>query len=174
VADSTPPDQQTAGRYTVVPRTLVFLEHRRRLLLLRGAPHKWFAGRYNGLGGHVEPGEDVHTAALREVEEEAGLRPESLTLRAVIHVTGSAPGVLLFVFHATVAHAGPLAHTDEGTLEWVPLDALEDHPLLPDLLWLIPRVVDPRRPLLFATFEPEGEATVVRTADGASCRLGPA
>jgi len=57
-----------------VPRTLIFLERNGHVLLIRGGPDKWFAGRYNGLGGHVEPGEDVYTAALREVQEEAGAR----------------------------------------------------------------------------------------------------
>ncbi|MDQ7030079.1 MAG: NUDIX domain-containing protein [Ardenticatenia bacterium] len=166
-----PGDQQTAGRYTVVPRTLIFLEHNRHLLLLCGAAHKWFAGRYNGLGGHVEPGEDVHTAALREVEEESGLRPDTLHLRGVVHVTGPLPGVLLFIFHATVAHPSPLITSDEGVLEWVPLDRLEHYPLLPDVRWLIPHVVGPHQSLLFATFELDESTITVRTADGTSLRL---
>ena len=52
------------GRYQVVPRTLCFVTHEDAVLLLKGAPTKriW-PGRYNGLGGHVEPDEDVLAAA---------------------------------------------------------------------------------------------------------------
>ncbi len=165
MVDQSSGPQQTVGRYTVVPRTLIFLKRDEHVLLMRGGAHKWFAGRYNGLGGHVEPGEDVYTAALREVQEEAGVRPEALTLRAVVHVVGFDPGVLLFVFCGTLS-AEPVAASAEGTLEWVPLERLDHYPLLPDLRWLLPRALDSTVPLLFATFD-VGETTItVRTAEG--------
>lgn len=157
--------QHTTGRYAVVPRTLIFLEREGHVLLLRGGAHKWFAGKYNGLGGHVEPGEDVYTAAVREVQEEAGVQAEKLVLRAVVHVTGFDPGVMLFVFR------GPFSgqifpSSAEGSLEWVPLDDLDRYPLLPDLRWLLPRVFDDRIPFLFATFEVTEEHIIVRTPTG--------
>ena len=84
-----------AGRqhYLAVPRTLVFLTGANpvtgadELLLLKGAPHKrLWAGKYNGLGGHVEAGEDIRAAAVREVWEEAGIAVEHLTLRGVVNI----------------------------------------------------------------------------------------
>ena len=62
------------NRYQVIPRTLCFITHGDDVLLLLGGSHKriW-AGRYNGVGGHIEPGEDVYEATLREVAEETGL-----------------------------------------------------------------------------------------------------
>src|SRR5512136_3499234 len=94
-------DQGTAiPRYSVVPRVNCFLRHGRDVLLLKGAPDKriW-AGRYNGLGGHVERDEDPLAAARREIREEAGLEVGELRLGGIVHVClAQGPGVLLFLF----------------------------------------------------------------------------
>ncbi len=42
------------------------------------------AGRWNGFGGKVEPGELVINAAKRELEEEAGIRAHSLIPHGII------------------------------------------------------------------------------------------
>ncbi|HLB48576.1 MAG TPA: NUDIX domain-containing protein, partial [Anaerolineales bacterium] len=54
-------------RYQLIPRVLIFITHGREVLLLKGAPTKriW-ASKYNGVGGHVERGEDFISAARRE------------------------------------------------------------------------------------------------------------
>ena len=70
-------------RYQVIPRTLCFITYGDEVLLLRGGPHKrLWAGRYNGVGGHIEAGEDVHAATLREIDEETGLTVHDLRLAA--------------------------------------------------------------------------------------------
>ena len=54
--------------------TLCFVCHGDELLLLRHpVGGRRFPGQWNGVGGHVEPGEDVCSAAHRELREEAGL-----------------------------------------------------------------------------------------------------
>lgn len=51
-------------RYTLIPRTLIFITRDECVLLRQGAPIKpLWANLYKGLGGHVEQGEDVLTAA---------------------------------------------------------------------------------------------------------------
>jgi 8-oxo-dGTP diphosphatase len=143
-------------RYLAVPRTLIFLltgaaeTGDEAVLLLRGAAHKrLWAGRYNGLGGHVEAGEDVYTAAQRELREEAGLAGVALTLRGVVNIdtgadaAGPRPGVLMFVFVGRVA-ARPMQPTAEGTPEWVPLDRIHELPLVDDLPELLLRALHGR------------------------------
>jgi 8-oxo-dGTP diphosphatase len=115
------------GRYTVIPRSLVFLRNGGDLLLLKGAPTKrLWAGRYNGLGGHIEAGETIAAGALREVREEAGLCAAQLTdfgLRALINIEGAPSGVLLCVFTGWTL-TREVHDSAEGTPEWISLDAL--------------------------------------------------
>jgi 8-oxo-dGTP diphosphatase len=131
------------GRYTVIPRTLVFLTNGDDVLLLKGAPTKrLWAGRYNGLGGHIDPGETFRAAALREVHEEARLAPEQIAdfaLRALINVEGTPQGVLLCVF-VGVARTRTIIPSPEGTPEWVPIAALDQLDLV-DERRLLPRLL---------------------------------
>ena len=142
------------NRYTAIPRTLCFITRGRdEVLLLRGAPDKriW-AGRYNGIGGHVERDEDLLTSVTREVREEAGLAVANVTLRGVVNVdAGSEVGVLVFVFSAEYLSGEPIPSV-EGTLEWVRRDQLAALRLVEDLPLLIPRVLDagPNAPPFFA------------------------
>jgi 8-oxo-dGTP diphosphatase len=121
---------------------LVFLTRGDEILLLLGAPDKkLWAGKYNGLGGHIEPGETPYQAAIREVQEEAGLTVEALTLRAIVHATlPEPPGVIFFVFVGE-ALAGELHASAEGTPEWISQSALDTLPLVDDLPQLLPRVL---------------------------------
>jgi len=130
-------------RYQVVPRTLCFVRHGDKVLLLKGAPHKriW-AGLYNGLGGHVEAGEDLLGATLREVREEAGLEVHDVRLAAVVHAdAGDAQlGILFFVFTAW-ADTRDVIESSEGALEWVPILALPTETMAPDLPIILPRML---------------------------------
>ncbi len=147
-----PEDQRTEPRYTIVPRTLIFLTRDDRLLLLKGAPHKrLWADQYNGLGGHVERGETPFAAARREVREEAGLEVEELELRAIVHVTlPDPPGVMLFVFVGEAPQGEPRA-SEEGEPLWVEQNALKTLPLVEDLPLLLPHVLSPG-PMIFGDY----------------------
>jgi 8-oxo-dGTP diphosphatase len=135
-----------SARYKTVSRTLCFIFYGNDVLLLKGAPDKTlWANRYNGVGGHVERGEDVYTAAVREICEETGWRAneiDGLALRALINVDAGDPqtGIMLFVFTGK-AHSRQTRPSTEGTLEWVPCSRLEDYALVEDLPILLPRLL---------------------------------
>lgn len=46
-----------------------------------------YLGKYNLVGGKIEPGEDGFTAAYRELEEEAGIDRTQITLRHMMDFT---------------------------------------------------------------------------------------
>jgi 8-oxo-dGTP diphosphatase len=133
------------GRFQIIPRTLIFLTRGDEVLLLKGAPVKrLWANRYNGVGGHIERGEDVLTAARRELLEETGLAEVPLWLCGTIMVNaGEAVGIGIFVFRGEFS-GGTIRQSDEGALEWIQKDRLRDLPLVEDLPLLLPRVLEMR------------------------------
>lgn len=161
---------QSRQRYQVIPRTLCFVKHGDDVLLLLGGPHKriW-AGRYNGVGGHVDPGEDIYAAALREVAEETGLAVYGARLRGIVHADAGDPavGILFFVFTAA-AKSRETAPCPDGTLEWWPMDALPAERMAEDLPVLLPKVLamGPAEPPFFAAYSyDEADRLVIRFVD---------
>lgn len=138
-------------RYQLVPRTLVFIFRDDSVLLLKGAPtKKIWANMYNGIGGHVEVNEDLAAAALREVDEETGLAVDTLRFCGTININAGDPtlGIGMFVFAADYRGGTPL-DSREGTLEWVPLQHLENYALVSDLPVLLALIVNEPKTLPF-------------------------
>lgn len=155
----------SGGRYQVIPRTLCFVTYEHEVLLLRGGPKKrLWAGLYNGLGGHVEAGEDIYASAAREVQEEAGLTVRDLRLRAVVHADAGDPavGVLFFVF-TVAADTREVTPSAEGDLAWVPVTALPAAEMVEDLPVLLPKVLalGDDDPPLFVAYNYDGDNRLV-------------
>lgn len=132
----------TADRYTIIPRTLIFVTRGEEVLLIKGAATKrLWANKYNGIGGHIERSEDALSAAKRELKEETGLSSVDLRLVGTVIIDASDQrGIGLFVFRGEY-QGGEWFASPEGVLEWLPTAQLSAYPLVEDLQTILPRIL---------------------------------
>ena len=113
--------------YTPILGTLAYVWDRstdRVLMVLRNArPDDEHLGKYNGLGGKLESGEDIVTGMRREIAEEAELEVTSMVLRGTINWPGfgaNGEDWFGFVFLVDQWMGQPPSSNPEGTLHWIP------------------------------------------------------
>ena len=113
------------------------------------------AGRYNGVGGKVERGETVEQAAIRETEEEIGVRPENLQKVAQLSFyfesevisdekQGSGEARFLFSPNNQKVHVyfseqwqGEITESEEMKPKWFKISQIPFEKMWPDdILWL--------------------------------------
>lgn len=84
-------------------------------------------GKYNGLGGKLEPEEDVAAGMRREIWEEAGIETTEMALRGTISWPGfgkHGEDWFGFIFVVTGWTGTPHTGNHEGELLWVPVREL--------------------------------------------------
>ena len=118
--------------------TLTFVIDGDRLLLIwkkRGLG----AGKINGPGGKLDPGETPEACAVRECEEEVGITPTALSYMGQ-NLFQFMDGYSIHVWtYLSRSHSGTAIETDEALPLWVPLDAIPYGEMwVDDELWLPP------------------------------------
>ena len=136
--------------YTPILATLGYVlspDGRRVLLIHRnkraGDAH---LGKYNGLGGKLETGEDVVACLRREIREEAGIECELVRLCGTISWPGfGAQGEdwFGFIFRIDRYSGEPFIENSEGALEWVEVERITTLPLWEGDHYFLPLVFGP-------------------------------
>ena len=97
--------------------------------------------KWVGIGGKFEPGESPDECLLREAKEETGLTLTSWRCRGVVTFLSDCwEGEYMYLFTAD-SFEGTLRECDEGDLQWVSRDFLDQLPkwegdrIFLDLLW---------------------------------------
>lgn len=102
-------------------------------------------GKFNGLGGHMEPAEDIAACMVREIREEAGIEVTAMSLRGTVNWTGfGAKGEdwIAFIFLIEAFTGEPHSDNVEGPLEWVAVERLGELPMWEGDRHFLPLVFD--------------------------------
>jgi 8-oxo-dGTP diphosphatase len=96
-------------------------------------------GKWNGLGGKIEPGETPEECVIREVYEESGLVVRNPMLKGLITFPGFNQDEDWYTFLFVITDfKGELIDSPEGDLQWIP-----DEELLQLNLWEGDRIFIP-------------------------------
>jgi 8-oxo-dGTP diphosphatase len=133
----------TLGYVLSADRQHVLLIHRNT------RPNDPHYGKFNGLGGKLQPDEDILSCLRREIQEEAGIRCQQILLAGTI----SWPGFGVkgehwfgFIFRVEAWSGDVLTQNSEGTLSWVRIDQMLHLPLWEGDHYFLPLVfADPLR-----------------------------
>lgn len=135
--------------YTPILATLGYVlsaDRRKVLLVHRNArADDAHLGKYNGLGGKLEPLEDVVCGMRRELREEAGIECPGLSLRGTISWPGfgkHGEDWFGFIFLISEFSGVPPASNAEGVLEWIDIERIAELPLWEGDRQFLPLVFD--------------------------------
>jgi 8-oxo-dGTP diphosphatase len=109
--------------------TLCYLRKDGKTLMIHRnkRPDDMHMGKWNGLGGKLEPGETPEECARRELLEESGMAVQNLIYKGLLTFPGFAheEDWYTFVFVSTEL-TGDLIDPPEGSLQWIDDEVLLD------------------------------------------------
>ncbi len=109
------------------------------------------SGLYNGPGGKVHKNETAKEAAIRECEEEIGIKPITLNHKATIEfINNKYEKILVHVF-VTYKWRGKPKETDEAKPIWFDINALPYQNMWEDDIYWLPYVLKDNE--IYAIFE---------------------
>lgn len=123
--------------------TLLFLR-RDNSILLAMKKRGFGAGRYNGVGGKIEPGETIEQAMVRECQEEIDVTPTHFWKVAehdFIQDQGDKPWRMYVHAYMCDEWEGEPRETEEMAPEWFELENIPYHNMWQDDEYWLPQVL---------------------------------
>ncbi len=100
------------------------------------------AGKINGPGGKIDPGETALEAAIRETQEELHVTPHTPRKLGELRFSMSdCPDILCHVYRSD-DYSGTPTETDEAVPVWTNLDAIPYHRMWEDDQYWLPLLLD--------------------------------
>ena len=109
--------------------TLCYVKRNGQTLMIHRVKKKndMHQGKWNGLGGKLEPGETPEECAIREIREESGLVCKNPLLKGFLTFPGFAHDEDWYAFVFVVSEfEGELIDSKEGILKWIDDANLKD------------------------------------------------
>ena len=146
--------------YTPILAALGFIvsaDGKKTLLIHRTArKNDHHYGKFNGLGGKMESGEDIVSCLKREIYEEAGIEAQQIILRGTINwkgFGGEGEDWFGFIFLIKEYTGRPRTENNEGELVWKPIEQLHSLPMWEGDRYFLPLVFD-NDPRIFHGYMP--------------------
>lgn len=121
----------------------IFDQELRNVLLIHKNRPAWQAGKINGIGGKVEPGEDGLACIVRETEEECGIKTAPRKWHQVAMMKGPEWQIDVFYYIYDGPRDDAVTNEDQQ-IEWLPVRKLPSNVIF-NLNWLIPLCIDTNR-----------------------------
>lgn len=113
--------KQTTGVYLLKDDKMLFLIRKKK----NDTMHR--QGMYLPIGGHIELGEGLEEAAIREVKEESGITVHSVELKGIVYIRSQNTGeydIIMSIFTSSDFTGEPVTGR-EGSFAWIPLNQLD-------------------------------------------------
>lgn len=132
---------------TKVATICVIIDEQKQRLLLAMKKRGFGAGWWNGPGGKPDNGETLEQAAIRETQEEIGIKITKIEEIGTLHFDEPGEGVSHFEVHLFRAYSweGKPQETEEMKPRWFPYSAIPYSKMWPDDPHWLPLVIEGKK-----------------------------